>query len=304
MHLVFLLVSLFVLACGLALLRPAPKPLAYRRRRSPRPAVPAIPSTARNQRKPDWARDCVLRLYEQTSHSVRDLAADFNRLYGARTGVTVQHAWVGKLLKTHRHQATLRRLENKNRVPPPVPIHRIWAVDTTHVADANGRHHFVLGLLDHGSRLNLLLRRLERFNRWTFLGCLFLAMGRYGKPTLLRLDNHPVHRSHLVRRLLRLAGIRTWFTQPASPWQNGRIERFFGTFKAALAGLVVRDEHHLAHCLVQFRFHYNHVRPHQHLRGMTPGDVWHGIDPLRTPPRTVRWFEGWEGRLKGWVLRH
>jgi hypothetical protein len=37
--------------------------------------------------------------------------------------------------------------------------------------------HTVLGIIDHGSRLNIALRRLPRLNAWTLLGALFLAFG-------------------------------------------------------------------------------------------------------------------------------
>ncbi|MGH9509739.1 MAG: integrase core domain-containing protein [Terriglobales bacterium] len=48
--------------------------------------------------------------------------------------------------------------------------------------------------------------------------------------------------------------------------------------------------------LVPFRFWYNHVRPHQHLAGRTPAEVWAGCDrPVGDP----RWFTAWDGLLGG-----
>ena len=100
------------------------------------------------------------------------------------------------------------------------------------------------------------------------------------------------------------AGIRLRYTQPASPWQNGRIERFFGTLKAQLRDAAVDDHGQLQNRLVEFRHYYNYVRPHQHLGGRTPSEAWRGIDPYRRPPRRRLWFEGWDGRLRGWLLQH
>jgi transposase InsO family protein len=171
------------------------------------------------------------------------------------------------------------------------------------VRDADDQQHVVLGMIDHGSRVSLALRPLRRFNAWALLGCLFLAIGQFGRPKAVRCDNHPVFRAKPVRRVLRWAGIRMQFSEPGKPWQNGRIERFFGTFKSHLCDYVMRDSKHLMRSLADFRFWYNTVRPHRHLDGATPAEAWHGIDPYRHAPKEIAWFETWEGRLNGWVLR-
>lgn len=58
---------------------------------------------------------------------------------------------------------------------------------------------------------------------------------------------------------------------------NGRVERFFGTLKEKLNQWDVNSLEQLGDTLVQFRFWYNHVRPHHHLDGLTPAEVWQGI---------------------------
>jgi transposase InsO family protein len=54
---------------------------------------------------------------------------------------------------------------------------------------------------------------------------------RFGAPKCVRTDNEAVFTSRLFRLGLHLLGIRHQRTAPFAPWQNGRIERFFGTFK-------------------------------------------------------------------------
>lgn len=40
-----------------------------------------------------------------------------------------------------------------------------------------------------------------------------------------------------------------------------------------------------------FRLWYDHVRPHQHLQGLTPAEVWDGVDPpAGAPTGTFRMF--------------
>jgi transposase InsO family protein len=174
----------------------------------------------------------------------------------------------------------------------------------SHVGDSQGLPHIVLGVVDHGSRLDIALRRVRRFNVWTLLGTLFMAFGEHGVPLALKLDNHPVHQAVWFKRIMRLAGVRLSFTELASPWQNGRIERMFGTLKKALRGYAIADARHLDLSLAPFQFWHNAVRPHQHLGGRTPLRVWQGIDPYRRPPKRALWFEGWNGRLRGWMLRY
>ncbi|WP_279237498.1 integrase core domain-containing protein [Dyella sedimenti] len=86
------------------------------------------------------------------------------------------------------------------------------------------------------------------------------------------------------------------------PWQNGRIERFFGMLKGKLDRWAVADADTLQTSLVVFRAWYNHVRPHQHLGDLTPGEAWAGVD-IRRPPRRRLWFEGWHGLLQGEYLQ-
>ena len=255
-------------------------------------------------RKAEWVRRAVLTLDERTGQSHRKLADTFNRMYFARTGISVGRTWVRELLKDNAYRAMQARQRCKHRVPPGLPNNVEWGMDTTTVRDSDSRSHIVFGLVDHGSRLNLMLRTLPRFNTWTLLGTVFLAIGSHGKPAAIRLDNHPVHHAKRFKTAMRWLGIRLRFSQPASPWQNGRIERFFGTFKLHLRGLRFLDVLNLQHGLEEFSYFYNHVRGHQHLGGRTPAEIWHAIDSYQRPARRCIWFEGWGGRLRGWQLQH
>ncbi len=128
--------------------------------------------------------------------------------------------------------------------------------------------------------------------------------GEFGKPVAIKTDNHPVFHVRWVKRILRWSGVKMTYSRPAMPWENGRIERLFGTFKSCLRGMVMRDAGHLVQALPDFRYWYNHARPHQHLGGRTPHQVWSGIDPYKNAPTAVTEFCAWGGRLKGVVLRH
>jgi transposase InsO family protein len=284
----------------------------YRRKRKRGRKFCRPPSTAPSSptahgfpsKKPEWIRRSVLRFHEcHPEWSHRKLADVFNQRYRAK-GFPVGRTWVRELCKKQAYEALHRRREWKHRVPEAQPCRRTWGFDASQVRDSQGLAHIVLGIVDHGSRLNIVLRRVRRFNVWTLLGTLFLAFGEHGVPLVLKLDNHPVHHAKWFKRVMRAADVRLRFTELASPWQNGRIERLFGTLKAALRDHAIADALHLDPSLAQFRFWYNVVRPHQHLGERTPWQVWQGIDPYRRQPKRGLWFEGWNGRLRGWVLRH
>jgi hypothetical protein len=66
--------------------------------------------------------------------------------------------------------------------------------------------------------------------------------------------------------------------EPGCPWQNGRVERFIGTVKRELAREPIADGNELSTTLQEIRTWYNHDRPHDHLQGRTPGEVWAGIN--------------------------
>jgi putative transposase len=140
--------------------------------------------------------------------------------------------------------------------PEPVPRNLVWGLDLTGKTDTRGQLHAVLGLLDHGTRANLVLAALANKSSFTVLGHLFLAIGRHGKPGAVRTDNESVFASRLFRFVLFALGIRHQKTDTGCPWQNGRIERFFGTLKNKLDRLAVDSLDTLNLALTEFRFFY------------------------------------------------
>jgi len=227
----------------------------------------------------------------------------FNRIYASSRKMTMSKSYVHYTIRRHRYEIDVLRKKLKHRPPRPVPINRVWALDMTGKGNVFGEIHSMLGIVDHGSRRLLALEVLANKNAWTLLGHLFLAIGSHGKPRAIRTDNDAVFKSRVFRTVLHMTGIRQQFTVPGCPWMNGRIERLFGTLKEKLDQVRINGEGPLLHLLPDFRFWYNHVRPHQNLGGLTPHEAWHGIDPYARRPKSVQWFEAWGGLLRGYYLR-
>ena len=230
----------------------------------------------KNTRKPDWIRNELIRLAALMSQqSRRAVGRTFNRLYAQKYGVSVGSSFTCEFLKSHAVQVLRLRRELKARPPRIVPICHTWAMDLTFFTDDVKCTRASLGILDHGSRALLCLQTLVKRNSWTLLGYLCLAIGRYGKPRKLRTDNEAVFNSFVFKSFLHLAGIQKQTTNVHSPWQNGRMERLFGTLKPVLHQLRISGKVQLQNALDEFRVFYNHCRPHFNLNSQTPAQVWY-----------------------------
>jgi putative transposase len=108
----------------------------------------------------------------------------------------------------------------------------------------------------------------------------------------------PLRRSArpILRGALALLGVRVQTTDLASPWQNGAIERLFGTLKRDLARVCEGD---LTQLLIEWRWYYNFARPHQRLNGRTPAEAWHRLKKQTGRGVAVNL---WSGNLRGWYF--
>jgi putative transposase len=258
----------------------------------------------RSRAKPAWVRHEVLRLKALMPHGTcRKIEDCFNRRFGYTRKMTVGKTYVSDTIRKHRYEIQVLRKQIKNAKPKSVPVNWVWGMDLTGKTDTRGKLHMLLGIVEHGSRAVLCLQALRNKSGWMLLGHLFLAIGQYGKPRFIRTDNEAVFTSRMFRLALFVLGIRHQTTDLHCPWQNGRVERFFGSLKTSLDQLAVASFDALNSALGEYRFFYNHVRTHQHLGGATPAEAWAGIDPRLTRFKQEYWFEAWDGLLAGYYLR-
>jgi putative transposase len=258
----------------------------------------------RNRAKPEWVKREVLRLKALMPHgSCRKIADCFNRRFEFSRHMTVGKTYVSDTIRKHLYEIRVLRKQIKNRKPRAVPVNWVWGMDLTGKTDTTGKLYMLLGIVEHCSRAVLCLRALRNKSSWTLLGHLFLAIGQYGKPRFVRTDNEAVFTSRLFRLALFLFGIRHQTTDLHCPWQNGRVERFFGLLKESLDQLAITSFNALNSALTEYRFFYNHVRTNQNLGGATPAEAWAGINPHITQFKQEFWFEAWDGLLQGYYLR-
>ena len=75
--------------------------------------------------------------------------------------------------------------------------------------------------------------------------------------------------------VLYILGVKHQTTQIASPWQNG---------------------------LKEFRFFYNHIRPHQHLNYRTPNEAWNNKPMANTKTHEAIYFSALCGNVAGFYF--
>lgn len=254
--------------------------------------------------KPEWVKHEALRLKALMPHTgCRKIADIFNRRFEEARQMTVGKTYVSDTLRKYHYELAILRRQIKKAKPKSVPKNLIWAVDLTGKTTLDGQTRMVLAILEHGSRAALALEAVRNKSSWTLVGKLVAAIKCYGKPKMIRTDNEAIFTSRVFKLTLKLLGIRHQKTDLHCPWQNGRVERFFGTLKTSLDQLVMTSFDALNTALCEFRFFYNHVRPHQNLDGATPAEAWAGVDPYSTKFKQEYWFEAWDGLLAGYYLR-
>lgn len=269
------------------------------RRRRRRRGCGLAKATCRAHPKPVWVNREIIRLKALIPEAgCRTLATIFNRHHAASRKMTVGKSFVADIIRRHQYEIQVIRRKIKHARPKLVPRNLVWGLDLTGKVDIAGHLHMIFGLIDHGSRTLLRLTALPNKCSWTLLGHLFLAIGKYGKPHAVRTDNEACFTSRLFCTLLKLTSIRHQRSELHCPWQNGRIERLFGTLKQKLDQWEVASFRALNLSLAEFRFFYNVVRPHRHLQGRTPHEAWHETDPFTCKAKLYRWFTAWDGLLR------
>jgi len=266
-------------------------------------AVRKIRQTYHHRRKPEWVKHDLVQMYRETRLSARKLADAFNWCHTATHGTTVGKTYVSQVIRDYLYKAARMSERTKRHVPVSPPRNDTWGMDMTGKGDTNDIVHAIFGVIDHGSRMALAMHPLPDRTALTLLKALIAVIEVCGKPRVIKTDNETCFTSRLFHFGLALLRIEHRRSRPGRPWENGRIERLFGTLKEKLDQLVICDLMGLQQALGEFQFWYNGVRTHQHLDGWTPWEMWHGVDPYRHSPKTITLFSAWDGLLMGYHMR-
>jgi putative transposase len=158
-----------------------------------------------------------------------------------------------------------------------------------------------LTVRDLFSRYILAVRLLPDQQWWRVRAIFIRLFARYGKPTVIRVDNSfgstgPAGLSRLSAWWSAL-DIRVEFIAPGHPEQNGAHEQMHREFKADLTVPVSSTRRAQQRRSNRWVSIYNHVRPHQALQERTPAECYRFGRPEQGPiAPNLKYPKGWESR--------
>ena len=167
-----------------------------------------------------------------------------------------------------------RRGRIKGRIKPDIEAQRpnhVWAMDFAHDSCLNGTKIKCFALVDEFTRESPAIEVATSIASKKVIRVLEVAFEEYGTPEILRCDNGPEFTSWTMRLFLKQKGVRLVWIQPGSPWQNGYIESFIGTFRDNC--LDVEVFRNLADAQIKiegWRQFYNESRPHSAIGYLEP----------------------------------
>ncbi len=95
----------------------------------------------------------------------------------------------------------------KNKPPYSIPVNRTWGVDLSTV-NLSTKQQVILGIVDHGSRLNLKLLHLKSKHSANIMLELVNAIRQFGFPKFIRTGNEYCFASSFMKLGLQLLGIK------------------------------------------------------------------------------------------------
>ncbi len=155
---------------------------------------------------------------------------------------------------------------------PTKATHRghVWTWDFVHDTTVRGGKLRMLNIIDEYTRECLCIYVARRINARKVRRVMADLIDLYGAPEHIRSDNGSEFIEGKVREWLAEHQIKTLYIEPGSPWQNGYIESFNARLREECLNreqLWTLTEARVV--LEDWRWKYNHVRPHRSLGYIT-----------------------------------
>jgi transposase InsO family protein len=145
-----------------------------------------------------------------------------------------------------------------------------WVQDFTYLW-VDRQYHYLAVVLDLRTRRVLGWKLGLRHTSNLTYTALLDALSRHPVPAILHSDQGSEYLSYKHQELCERLEIQLSASNKASPWQNGFMERFFGTLKDELPPLSTIPSTEKLHETVALTIHYyNHKRRHSALNNMSP----------------------------------
>ena len=194
--------------------------------------------------------------------------------------------WASAGLQVPRKRPRKRVATGRPRPTPPNSPNHVWAIDFVFDTLADGRSLKCLTVVDEWTRECLAIDVGSGIRSERVIEQLSRLVSLRGAPRYLRSDNGPEFVSGALLRWMIKEGIDTAFIDPGKPWQNGTNESFNGRFRDECLGMEWFRSRTEARAVIEtWRKHYNNVRPHSSLGGLTPSEFMTQFKESRSKPR-------------------
>ena len=222
-------------------------------------------------------RDRVVAVAREYSRYGYRTVTNLLRMEGFEVGIDrVYRIWREEGLKVPQKapkRARLWRADGSCIRLRPERRNHVWSYDFVSDRTHDGRPIKILNIIDEFTReclASYVARRIRSQDVILVLADLFL---KRGCPAHIRSDNGPEFIAANVRKWIEIAGGKTLYVEPGSPWENGFVESFHGRLRdelldAELFGSVA-EARTLSDC---WRREYNQERPHSALGYATPNE--------------------------------
>lgn len=165
------------------------------------------------------------------------------------------------------------RRQGKSTGLPTKATHRnhVWTWDFVHDTTVRGGKLRMLNVIDEYTRECLCIYVARRINADKVRRILSNLIDEHGAPECIRSDNGSEFIEGQLQAWLEDNEIDTLYIDPGSPWQNGYIESFNARLREECLNreqLWTLTEARVV--LEDWRWKYNHVRPHRSLGYVTP----------------------------------
>lgn len=181
--------------------------------------------------------------------------------------------WKSAGLQVPRKRPRRRIASRRPRPTPGAGPNHVWAIDFVFDTCADGRQLKCLTIIDEWTRECLAIDVRSGIRAARVVEVLSRLSSVRGAPRFLRSDNGPEFVSKALLRWTTTAGVETALIDPGKPWQNGSNESFNGRFRDECLSMEWFRTRTEARALIEtWRRHYNEIRPHSRLGGLTPSE--------------------------------
>jgi transposase InsO family protein len=172
-----------------------------------------------------------------------------------------------------------RRRRRRGRSTGVIPTRaqrpdHVWSWDFVADRTDNGGKLRILSVIDEYTRECIALRAARKLTSSDLIKVMEELMEQRGSPAHMRSDNGPEFIARILQGWLKEHQVKTLYIEPGSPWQNGHVESFNGSFRDECLDRELMLSVAEARVLIEdYRRHYNEERPHGGIGYRTPAQA-------------------------------